>query len=477
MTYGICASCNEPNTSRPLYCPSCWAPLVQKPPDRTASHSLTVETTPRENTAPLGAFLDTYTDRALDLARAGVILAFSLAVFVRFFRLDDVPLGLMQAETIFQETAAAIIDQQVSIGFWTEFTNGQPLGSVYILAGWTAALGNSVQEIRLLSAFAGLMTVAFMFFFCRSLFGFRTGVAASLLLALSIWHLSYSRMALPVVWLPLVEMISAYALLKALEEDANTNRQRWLLILAGTAMGSGIYYHNAFLIFVAAVTVFWIREFLASDQQIKSVLKGAAIFFAMAILVALPYLLILASNSGQAATVINVVAVSSTQEYQELSGGMEKSRYLIGRFNSRLKTLLQSTDDLDSEGESTRLIDPVTTLLAVIGLLLAMRRWKERNYAFLLILTFTAIAATGLTADIGVYARLTVATPALFAAAGITITLILRSMKGRVPDMSAVAAITALCSFIAIYNLTSLYGHPTTNNEILWHQVGTSLKN
>ncbi len=121
---GYCISCGAHNAPSLLYCAECWAPLVPTRAHRVAVHPATAEAAPRAETRKIDSHLAPYGDRDLALARAGVVLAFSAAVFVRFFRLGDVPPGFTQAEVVARQAAEAVLEQQSSIGFWTELTSG-----------------------------------------------------------------------------------------------------------------------------------------------------------------------------------------------------------------------------------------------------------------------------------------------------------------------------------------------------------------
>ena len=402
------------------------------------------------------------------LVHAAVALVFAMAVVARVYGLADNPDGLLGAEAKLRGAASDVVDGRF-IGLWSEAAGGQPAGFVYWLAGWSQLFGDSTAVLRLLSAWVGLATVGVFYLFCRSSFGERAAVLGSLLLALGLWHLSYSRLALPLGHLVLLEVVTVHFLLMALRETRSVSKQRRLLLLAGVSFGAAAYTHNAFLIFALVVVLWWAREFLAGEHPMGEVLKRSLVFFVPALIVALPYLGSLAYHAGEATDRVRAIDLSSAPEYRAQPGVTEKIRYALGNIARTGRAMLwRPGPGQADEGLGRRLLDPATALLAAAGLIAILWRWKAREHFYLLALVGASLVIVGLTRDSGMYGRLIVALPAVFASAGYAFDGLLVLMKGRVSQVAAYVVVALVIAFVAFYNLRSYYDAPVGRSDDRW---------
>lgn len=382
-----------------------------------------------------------------------------MAVFVRFYRLNDIPAALLPAEQAFREAALTVIEGRW-VGLWSETTASQPAGLAYSLAGWVLMFDDTALMIRLLSATAGLATLGLFYLFCRGLLGERAAVLGSLLMAFSVWHVTYSRMALPVGAMALLALTTTHLLLLGFGEDRDTPRRRRLLTLAGVALGSGAYFHNAYLVFVVAVIVLWAREYLAAELSQNALRRMSVGFFVPALLVATPYLGYLAYNSGEVVDGIRSVLVTADQGFQAQRGLADQTRHVVAR-------TVTTTTALFGRGVG-ELLDPVTGALAVLGFTAGAWRWRERGHFALFALAATTVIIVSLTIDSGMHGRLVVALPAVFAYAGYSLHWLMLWMGGRTPQPAAYVVVGLLLAFVALDNLTSYYQHPGGENGALW---------
>ena len=234
--------------------------------------------------------------------------------------------------------------------------------------------------------------------------------------------------------------------------------RRWLLALAAIAFGASAYFHNAFLISAAAVALLWARDLLFADDPPAEAASSARTYLIVTFVVLAPYLASMAFNAGdvwgQAKDWI-----SRSPEYREAGGAMEQGRHAIGSIASAARSLLWSGED------SQRLLDPVTGLLAAVGLLVGLRRLGDRRHMMLWALFACAVVAGGLTVARGSDALLFAAAPAVFAYAGFALHWLLGWMEGRAARTVQVGFVAAAFLFVAVYNLTSEYGEPVSTEE------------
>ncbi|PKB84340.1 MAG: hypothetical protein BZY88_00235, partial [SAR202 cluster bacterium Io17-Chloro-G9] len=157
--------------------------------------------------------------------------------------------------------------------------------------------------------------------------------------------------------------------------------------------------------------------------------------------------------------------VSSILEYQDRHGVTEQSRYV---FANIAKTTRATFWRRSAEAGVGHLLDPVTAILAGVGLAVGLRHWRERSHVFALTMVASTLVAVGLTQEAGMYGRLVVALPALFAYAGFACYWLLGWMRGRVPQAGVYAFVAVVFAFVGVYNLTTYFGSPLGAGVLLW---------
>lgn len=166
----------------------------------------------------------------------------------------------------------------------------------------------------------------------------------------------------------------------------------------------------------------------------------------------LPSLLMAASDPGAAMEQITAYSITASQEYQDLQGIPEQTRYLAA---SVARTTVRVFFGALGSGET--LLDAITGLLALVGLLVCAARWRERGHALLLAFFGAGIVLAGLTTGEGLHARLVVALPAAFAAAGFGLHWTMTWMKGRLSDRVVYGFAVVVIVLIAYVNLDSYF--------------------
>ena len=267
----------------------------------------------------------------------------------------------------------------------------------------------------------------------------------------------FSRISTPVALLMVVELLSLYLMTKALDDRRDGERRRLLLVLAGASFGAGIYSHNAFFIFAAAMALLWIREYMSAGLESGRVVRLAFTFLIPAVIVALPYMTAMAGNWDQVSANTARVWVTRSDEYRSLDGVGEQVRHIVAGVGNTAASLVLRRDADGPGGSGARLLDPITALLALIGLAVGALRWHRRGHATVWLLLAATVIVAGLTTTDGVYGRFVVALPAVFAAAGFGLHWLLTWMRGRLSVTAQYVVVALLIAFVASQNLGSLF--------------------
>ena len=447
-----CPLCASPNPRRHRYCEMCGGAMFARSPRLAPSRAGVRRTSETASVAaPPGRSLPLRLSAGLRSTGAYVAVVVAVvAALPRFYELDSVPAGLSAIERVFA-AAASRVAHEGWIGLGSDAVAGEPPGFAYLLGAWSLLAGDSTVAMRLLPAVLGVATVGLFYLLTRRLLGMRPALLASVILALSFWHLQFSRLILPTILVLVAALAAANLLAAALDETSNDVRRRTLAAAAGLLVGLTPYIDSSFPILVAAVALFCLVQFARGNQYAGEV--ASALWIAAAA-TALPYLFIVASDPSAALDPITAYSISASQEYHDLQGITEQTRYMAANVASAIVRVFFGAFG----GEHTRLLDAVTGPLAVVGLLVSAARWRVRGHALLLAFFGVGAVLAGLTTEEGGYARLVVALPAALAAAGLGLHWAMTWLKGRFSDPVLYGLAALLIALIAYMNLSAYFG-------------------
>lgn len=219
------------------------------------------------------------------------LVIIGIAAFFRLYQLDKFPPGLYLDEAMNGNNALEALDTGDYKLFYPE-NNGREGLFINIQALSIKALGNSPLALRLVSAIFGIMTVAGLYLLTRQLYDWRMASLASFMMAVSFWHVNFSRIGFRAIMLPFVLVFGFYFLWRGLK-----HLKKFDFAVAGIFAGLGFYtyisYRIAPLIAVLMFLNYW--WYLKKDfshphyEHARSrLLKGFVLTFLVMFAVALP---------------------------------------------------------------------------------------------------------------------------------------------------------------------------------------------
>jgi hypothetical protein len=200
---------------------------------------------------------------------AGLVV---IAAFFRLWRLDAVPPGFQFDEAYNATDALRVLGGERPLFF--EANGGREALHIYLIAPFVAALGPVPLALRLPSAFVGIATVVLSYLLWRKLLpdGEQpVPLLAALLLAVSYWHVHFSRYGIRAILLPLLLIPVVYFLWDATQPGTAREwvmaraAKNWSaaapaplrsLVLCGAFIGLSLYAHPAAR-FVPLIVVIW----------------------------------------------------------------------------------------------------------------------------------------------------------------------------------------------------------------------------
>ncbi len=237
---------------------------------------------------------------------------FIIAAFFRIWRIDAVPPGLYPDEAMNGNNALYALktgDLQV---FYPE-NNGREGLFINIQALSIKIFGNEPWTLRLISALFGIATIAGIFYLARELFKDKflpensnvgmnlkardiIALAAAFFMAVSFWHINFSRIGFRAIMAPFFLIWGIYFLLSSLNKTTTLNTARAqakiiiFAVLGGLFYGLGFYsyiaYRAAPLLALAVFLFYWLQN---KEWPVRrKILLCAFCFLFSAVIVAAP---------------------------------------------------------------------------------------------------------------------------------------------------------------------------------------------
>ena len=195
------------------------------------------------------AFARTH-DWAIDAALLVAITA--VAGVLRLVLLGNVPYGVHPDEAQVGTDAHRILAHGW-IGVYTPAALGQPSGHAYLTTPSIWLLGNNAFALRLPLALVALAAIPLLYLLVRVAIGRVEATFAAAMLAVSYWHLFYSRVAHWSISYGTVVL----AVLLCLMLGLRGGRRAWAwYAAAGALLGLGVYTYNIYPIAIVAVAAF-----------------------------------------------------------------------------------------------------------------------------------------------------------------------------------------------------------------------------
>jgi len=177
-----------------------------------------------------------------------ILILVLIAAFFRFYRLNELPIGLWRDEAANGLEALRVLEGDLAIFYGTQ----EPL-FIYLVAISIALLGRNPLAIRMVAAVAGTVTIPVTYLLVKELLrsthqrARTVAFLTSLWLATSYWHLNFSRLGFRGVLLPLFAALSFYFLWRGWNQLDSHPSQRstyvWLA-LAGSCFGVTFYTYT-----------------------------------------------------------------------------------------------------------------------------------------------------------------------------------------------------------------------------------------
>jgi 4-amino-4-deoxy-L-arabinose transferase-like glycosyltransferase/DNA-binding beta-propeller fold protein YncE len=320
----------------------------------------------------------------------GLILVLGLALLMRLYNFANLPFGIwydeaeagLQARRILQEPSYRPV-------FYAPINVTGHLLALYALA--LDGFGDNIYSIRLVSVLFGLGGVLAAYLFGQEVRGPRFGLILAFLMAVARWPVNFSRIAMTGIDAPFFEFLSLFFLVRMLRRGRLRDA-----LWAGLSLGFGLMFYTAFRLYGLALLLLIIAAcllgFFDSDWQRwwASLLNnkgwlaslGRLAFIVVIIwLVIMPVVKFALDETDAFWYRTNQISIFTRRDQPDLPRAL---------WESASKHLLMFNFKGDSNGRHNLpgepMLDPVMAVLGVLGLALALARFRQPANLFFLIL-------------------------------------------------------------------------------------------
>ena len=301
-------------------------------------------------------------------AALGAILI--LAAAVRLYNLEELPAGLWFDEA---DNLAHARHIQQDPGSTPVFVTSTALPSLFLmpiaaaidLTGITPATG------RLIAVAFGLAGIVAVFLLVRLILGSNLALVAAILIAVMRWDINWSRIGMHGITAPLFAALTAYLALRALRTRRTSD-----FGYAGAALGLGMWFYTSFRLFPLVLGFMLVHYLVFERPEIRRFAAQVLLMGVVAAIVAAPVVQSAIVDSDEFFARTRATSVFSVMPFGEAVGEV---------WTSLGKHVLMFNYQGDSNPRhnlpDARMLDFVSGILLVLGLGVALGRW--RNVALL----------------------------------------------------------------------------------------------
>jgi len=317
-----------------------------------------------------------------------LLIIIAIATFFRLWQLSSIPPGLYPDVAMNGNDAIETLNTYNLKVFYPD-NNGREGLFMWLIALSFSIFGVSVWSIKIVAAVIGILTVLGLYLLTKEFFNHyenasrQIALLASFFLAISFWHVNFSRLGFRAILLPFVLVFGFYFLFKGFRQ-----KKLLLFVIAGVFFGFGFYTYISYrfiVLLLPVVLIYWLLVYL-EEKQMKKFLLFTASCLLFTFVIALPMGIYFIKNPQDfigRATPISIFAAENPL--------MEFGKSLIlhlGMFN-----IYGDSNWRHNYATSPELFWPIG-ILFLIGVIISFREifrkspYQEKNYQSLFIFYF-----------------------------------------------------------------------------------------
>jgi hypothetical protein len=398
-----------------------------------------------------------------------------LAFLCRSIYIDRIPFSVHGDEGEMGLQARAVLRGELREPFVTTFLSHATLW-FFIQALALHVLGNSITGLRLLSALIGTLAIPALYIFARPLYGRTVAMLAAILLTFFDFHIHFSRIGLNNIADPLMILVTLAAYFYGYRK-----RSLFGFALAGVLMGLAQYLYfgaRLILIIVAVLTVFLLIQERRQLQKFLGPIAAMAIGFILTLGPLLRYYIAHPDTYVARLTEHGLLQRGAVPDLQ--ANGQSLFTALLGHAYRTFGFYIATSDYGPFYNSGIPVLNHGMEILFLIGIVLALLKWRNIEYFTLLIwVAGTALFGGFLLFDPPQAQRYLIAAPAiciLAALALVQIGSLLPQLTGLAPRLwQGVTAAIVLA--LILWNMYFYFGIYTPQDPYAYTPIMTLVGN
>lgn len=388
----------------------------------------------------------------------GAILLFALAL--RLYNLEEFPPGLWFDEADNLDQARLIAERPSQTPVYVPSNN---LPSLFLLpiAFIIKFAGISISTGRLVAVAFGVVGVVAIFLMVRHMSGTAMGLVAALLVSVMRWDINWSRIGMHGITAPFFAALTAWLTLRALDRGRAAD-----FAIAGAVLGMGMWFYAAYRLFVIVIAFLLLHKLIFADGGRMRMLRNFGVMALFALIVTLPVVQFAATNSEEF-----FKRTQHTSIFAHVDDG-EETRALLRSLTKHLG-MFHLEGDPNGRHNIPRepMLDFLSGILMLVGLAVAMARWRSAAHLSLPVWILVMIMPGVLTIPWEAPQSLRAITviPAVIALIAVAIGFVwdkARAFRFPALRVGAAACIAGLLVVIGYANINAYFGEQANSPEV-----------
>ena len=315
-----------------------------------------------------------------------MLLALFVAGLLRFWQLDQIPPGLYRDEAFNGLDALKVLDGNHALFF--PANNGREPLYIYLTSIAVAIWGQTTFSVRVAAACVGTVTTILIYFLGKSWFGWRTGVIAAWIWAITLWPVHLSRIGLRTILIVPVMILTFW-----LATEAYRRQKGWLWGAAGLVYGLGFYTYLAFRF--TPLLLLLVVLYLILTGRGRRLWPGVLWFLAGSLIILLPMAILIGQHPELIFGRSGQVSIFHPDVYED---SILKT---LGRnISAAIEMFLWRGDSILRHNPAGRpVFDPLMAVPFLIGLIWCLRHWRRPPAMTVLLWLVVMLGPTILAAD------------------------------------------------------------------------------
>lgn len=396
--------------------------------------------------------------RLLPWGGLGIILI--LALTLRLYNLEGFPPGLWFDEADNLDQARLIAENPSQTPVYVPSNN---LPSLFLLpiALIIKFAGISISTGRLVAVAFGVGGVIAIFLMVRHMSGTAMGLIAAFLAAVMRWDINWSRIGMHGITAPFFAALTAWLTFRALERGRAAD-----FALAGTMLGLGMWFYAAYRLFVIVIAFLLLHRLIFADGERRKMLRNFGVMALFALIVTLPVVQFAATDSEEF-----FKRTQRTSIFAHVDDG-DETRVLLQSLTKHLG-MFHLEGDPNGRHNIPRepMLDFVSGILLLLGLAVAMARWRSAAHlslpVWILIMIMPGVMTIPWEAPQSLRAITVI--PAVIALVAVAIGFVWDKARAfRLPALrvGVAACIAGLLVVIGYANISAYFGEQANSPEV-----------